>query len=312
MVHTVLGPVDAKSLGYTLMHEHMLMLNHAMRFAFPNWLDEKRFMDTAVPQLKRIAALGIRAIIDATPINLGRDVKLIRALSEASGIHMIASTGLYHFESPHVSVTDAQWLADKFTEELTIGIQGTDIRAGVIKCATDEQGVTPCNKLMLEACAIACLRTNAPILTHTCAWLENGLAQQQVFQEMGVPLRKVVIGHSGDSNDLGYLTALMENGSYIGMDRFGLEQFNAIENRVDTIVKLVKRGWARRILLSHDSNFFDDFWRPWHINPYRPQHEGHNMRLITERVLPALCEKGVSQSDIDLMMRDNVARLFEE
>lgn len=310
MIQTVLGPVDGSELGYTLMHEHITMMDHVMRFTFPDWLDEKRLIDLAVPQLKRLYELGIRTIIDATPINLGRDVNLIAELSKLSGIHMVACTGLYHFESPWVEEVDPDWLADLFVRELCEGIQGTSMRAGAVKCCTDEQGVTPINRAMLLGSAKAAIRTGVPILTHTCTKKKNGLEQQQVLLDAGVDPKRLVIGHSGDSNDLEYLEALLKNGSYLGMDRFGLEQFNPMEDRISTIVKLVERGWAGRLMLSHDSNFYEDAWRPWHKPAYHPQG-AHNMRIVSEIVIPALLQRGVSQQDIDRMMCGNVQALFE-
>lgn len=311
MVQTVLGPVAGSALGATLMHEHIIMIDPAMTLAFPDWLDMDRFAQVVGPQLKRLYELGIRTIIDATPINLGRDVRVIEAMSRLSGIHMIACTGLYHYENPWVCNPDPEWTAEMYIREITQGIQGTSIRAGAIKCATDENGVTDWNRAMLQAAAMASVKCDVPILSHTCVEKKNGIDQMKVLLDAGASPKRVVIGHSGDSNDIGYLKELLASGCWLGMDRFGLEQFNPMDRRIDTLAKLIGMGYAGQLLLSHDSNFYSDPWRPWHAERYAPQTAGHNMRMISEIVLPRLREMGIGQDVIDMMMQDNVQRLFE-
>lgn len=311
MVQTVLGPVPGSALGPTLMHEHIIMIDPAMTTALTDWLDMDKFSSVALPQLNRLYELGVRTIIDATPINLGRDVRVIEAMSRLSGIHMIACTGFYHFESPWVFDPDPQWLSELYIREITEGIQGTAIRAGAIKCATDEPGVTPWNRAMLQASAIASAKCDVPILTHTCAEKKNGAEQLQVLLDAGASPKRIVIGHSGDSNDVGYLEELLSSGCFLGMDRFGLEQFNPMENRIATLARLLEMGYAGQLVLSHDSNLYSDPWRAWHVERYQPQTAGHNMRLVSEIVIPRLLEMGAVQSDVDMMLEHNIRRLFE-
>jgi phosphotriesterase-related protein len=105
---------------------------------------------------------------------------------------------------------------------ITQGIGTSGVKAAIIKCATDTAGVTPVIETILRASARAQKATGVPISTHTWAAGRTGLAQQAIFAQEGVDLRRVIIGHSGDSEDLDYLRGLMERGSTIGMDRFGL------------------------------------------------------------------------------------------
>src|SRR6266705_4935448 len=99
---------------------------------------------------------------------------------------------------------------------------------------------------MLSASAV-------PISTHTHAASEVGLNQQDVFESEGADLRRVIIGHSGDSEDLTYLRKIMDRGSYIGMDRFGVDIFLAGDKRVATVAKLCEAGYAEKMVLSHDA-----------------------------------------------------------
>ena len=224
MIQTVLGSMDEQGLGYTLAHEHMLLLNAQMRFAVPEWFNEETYFARTLPRIERLRKAGVDAVIDATPLNFGRDARVLAELSRRSGLTIIASTGLYFFEDPFVRSPDPQRLAELFVREINVGMQGTEIRAGAIKCATDAQGVTPCNRAMLEAAALASRQTGKPILTHTCSAdfsAKNALEQQAALLESGAAPGRVVIGHCGDSNDLDYLTRILRNGTYIGLDRFG-------------------------------------------------------------------------------------------
>ena len=125
-------------------------------------------------------------------------------------------------------------MVEMFVRDITEGIAGTGVKAAILKCATDEPGLTPGVERVLRAVAVAHRATGVPISTHTHARTRRGLEQQRVFAEEGVDLGRVIIGHSGDTTDLDYLKELIAAGSYIGMDRFGLDNILGFEHRVDT------------------------------------------------------------------------------
>ena len=114
-------------------------------------------------------------------------------------------------------------MVNLFVKDISEGIAGTGIKAAVIKCATDRPGITPGVERVLRACAQTHRATGAPITTHTARRVRRGLEQQEIFKSEGVDLTRVVIGHSGDTDDLGYLEELIANGSILGMDRFGID-----------------------------------------------------------------------------------------
>ena len=145
-------------------------------------------------------------------------------------------------------------MTDMFVGDITDGIADTDIKAAILKCATDEPGVTPGVERVLRAVAQAHRQTGVPISTHTHAATRRGLEQQRIFTEEGVDLSRVVIGHCGDTTDIGYLEELIDNGSYIGMDRFGLDMFLYTEERVNTVATMCERGHADKMVLSHDAS----------------------------------------------------------
>jgi phosphotriesterase-related protein len=307
-VHGVLGPIDTAQLGFTLMHEHVLIANWAMRQSFPDYLDVRRCVAEAGEELAEARRHGVATIVDLTPINLGRDVHVMREVAERSGVQIVAATGFYWTEEPWMEAWDHDTLTRYLVRDITEGIQATGIRAGIIKCATDRHGVTDLNRKLLEVTARAHRRTGVPISTHTSVAHRTGLAQQDVFAAEGVDLSRVVIGHCGDSEDLDYLEQILRRGSTIGMDRFGIDVILPTKQRVATIVELSRRGFASQMVLSHDASCHIDFFPREMVKAAVPHW---NFLHIPDDVVPALREAGVSAGDIEQMTVANPRRIFE-
>jgi phosphotriesterase-related protein len=199
-------------------------------------------------------------------------------------------------------------VADLFIRDLTQGIGTSGVKAAIIKCATDTAGVTPVIDNILRASARAQKATGVPISTHTWAAGRTGEMQQAIFAQEGVDLRRVIIGHSGDSEDLGYLRGLMERGSTIGMDRFGLENFLPTAKRVEVVARLCAEGYAPKMVLSHDASCWSDMLSEDAKRRTRPQwHYNH----ICDDILPALRKAGVSEDQIEQMLVRNPRAIFE-
>jgi phosphotriesterase-related protein len=150
--------------------------------------------------------------------------------------------------------------------------------------------------------------TGVPISTHTHPATRRGLEQQAIFDEEGVDLSRVVIGHSGDSTDLDYLKEIMSRGSYIGMDRFGIDVLLPFEERVNTVATLCEQGFAGQMVLSHDAACFND-WLPAEALPVMTPN-WHYLH-ITNDVIPALKNRGVTDEQVKQMMVDNPRTIFE-
>jgi len=309
-VNTVTGPVDTSALGFTLMHEHVFVLSEGVYANFPHLWDRDARLSGAVADLKEAKAHGVSTIVDLTVLGLGRDVATVREIAQASGMQVIVATGVYTYdELPHYfEGRPVEHMAEAFVHDIEQGIQGTDIKAAILKVATDEKGVTPGVEKALRGVAKAHRRTGVPISTHTHAATKRGLEQQRIFKEEDVDLGRVVIGHSGDSEDIGYLEALINAGSYIGMDRFGIDMFLPTDKRVATIVKLCERGHAGRMVLAHDASCHIDWFDNALIRQAAPRW---NYLHIPDDVVPALQEAGVSEADISAMTVDNPRRIFE-
>ena len=309
-VNTVTGPIDTAELGFTLMHEHIYVLSEGVIANFPHLWDREQRLSQAADALSEARAHGVDTIVDLTVLGLGRDVALARDISKACGVNVIAATGLYTYDElpHHFQSRDADYMAELFVRDIEVGIQDTGIKAAILKVATDQQGVTAGVEKVLRAVARTQRRTGVPISTHTHPASKRGLDQQKIFREEGVDLTRVVIGHSGDTDDTEYLEALMKAGSYIGMDRFGIDQPLNTEQRVATIVKLCAAGYAEQMVLSHDTSCYIDWFPAELIKQVMPRwHYLH----ISDDVVPALKAAGVSDDQIRTMTVDNPRRIFE-
>ena len=161
---------------------------------------------------------------------------------------------------------------------------------------------------ILRATAQAHRRTGVPISTHTHALRRVGLDQQRIFREEGVDLSRVVIGHSGDTTDLDYLEELISHGSYLGMDRFGIDSILSFEDRVNTVAAMCARGYAVRMVLSHDAACYMHHLPERELPALLPRW--HYLHIHND-VIPALKQKGVSDEQVQTMLVENPRQIFE-
>jgi phosphotriesterase-related protein len=316
-VQAVGGPLEAQNLGRVLMHEHVFILDPDFLTNYPelDGFDEARHVPEAIVRLNELKSGGIDTIVDLTVLGIGRNIRRIQTVQAETDLQILVATGLYTFnEVPHIVHIRgrshpggaAAFLTEMFVGDITDGIAGTGVRAAILKCATDEQGVTPDVELVLRSVARAQRATGVPISTHTHPRTRRGLEQQDVLESEGVDLTRVVIGHSGDTADLDYLEEIMRRGSFIGMDRFGIDPILSFDERVATVATLCERGYADQMVLSHDAACFID------LSPNIRAHLPNSHYLhISRDVIPALEKHGVSQEQIDQMLIANPRRIFD-
>ncbi|WP_328611995.1 phosphotriesterase-related protein [Amycolatopsis sp. NBC_00345] len=318
MVDTVRGEVAPADLGKVLMHEHIFVLSPEFVANYPehDGFDERVHVPEAIEKLRALKAAGIDTIVDPTVIGLGRYIPRVQEIAAEVDLNIVVATGLYtyndlpHYLSlrgPGTMLDGEEPMVAMFVGDITDGIAGTGVKAGVLKCATDEPGVTPGVERVLRAVAKAHRATGAPIMTHTHAGTRRGLEQQDVFESEGVDLGRVLIGHSGDTTDLDYLTALADRGSLLGMDRFGIDAYLPFEERVATVAALCERGYAGSMVLSQDASCYMD----WLEAPVREAvlPNWHYLH-ITDDVLPELRARGVAEADLTKMLVDNPRRFL--
>ena len=301
-VPTFTGEAGGDGLGVTLIHEHVFVTDPELdvNMPHPEW-DEQAYIERAVHTLSSLYELGVRTVVDLTVIGLGRDVGRVAEVAARVPVQIVASTGCYAAEvlppyfrlnGPGLVVDAPDPLVELFVGDIERGIAGAGVRAGMIKIASDAAGFTPDTHRVFAAAAEAQRRTGAPITTHSHAASRGGVAQQDVLDRLGVPLDRVVIGHSGDSTDLGYLRGLADRGSFLGFDRFGMEHVGSDEERIRMLLQLLDAGYAGSIVLSHDAAVFSRVtppsWRALHAPSWKMSH-------LFENVLPQLRAAGLDE-----------------
>src|SRR5919201_5178499 len=264
-VPTVTGMVEADQLGTTLIHEHLRNSDEAVHEQWPiagavkedqpHEVAPDEVFEIAVREAKTAVDLGVKTIGEPTAMFLGRDVEFMRRVAEETGLQVIPCTGIYTYDYlPQFFMNrDPDQIAEMFVHDIENGIQGTDIKAAFIKCAADEPGVNENIEKVHRAAARASNRTGKPIMAHTRPASNTGPRQLEILiDEEGVPPERIQLAHTGDTDDLDYIEGVLERGVWIGMDRYGLEIFLPIEKRNATVLELLNRGYADRMMLSQD------------------------------------------------------------
>lgn len=317
-INTVKGAIETDQLGQTLMHEHIFVLSTEINQNFPEiWGDEEKRVSDAITRLNELKSRGVGSVVDLTVIGLGRYLPRIQRIAQQTNINIIVATGVYtyndipmyfQYRGPNTDLGGPELMTEMFVRDIEKGIAGTNVKAAILKCATDKQGVTSGVERVLRAVAQAHRKTGVPISTHTHAHTERGLEQQRIFEEEGVDLSRVIIGHSGDTTDIAYLEKLVAQGSYLGMDRFGIDILLPFEDRVKTVAEMCKRGHANKMVLSQDAACFND-WLPEEALPV-VLPRWHFLHIHND-VIPALQEQGVTDEQIHLMLVENPRKIFE-
>lgn len=336
-VQTVTGPVAAGDLGVTLSHEH-LMVNLRCNWS-PTDDPEIAFLPVAPERLGRIRAnpfaardnlliddpevvadelrryrrVGGATVVDATPSGIGRDIRILEWLASQTGLNLIAGCG-YYVEATHppgMKHRSVEALAAEMINDLTVGIDGTEIKAGVI----GEIGVTrypmePDERKVLQAAAIAHQATGRAIIAHSASGDESPFEVLEVLSEAGADLTRVVQSHLDDRfrTDVDKFRRVAEMGANLGLDTFGRDvyyrsrgyQLPPDETRVNTVVALIEAGLTDHILPSQDICFKHE----------QGVNGGHGFDHFISRIVPRLMLAGVTDDEIDRMLRRNPARVL--
>ncbi|HEY2216249.1 MAG TPA: hypothetical protein VGH21_02060 [Solirubrobacteraceae bacterium] len=296
-MQTVEGPVEADELGLTLAHEHVRFRDEAVFEQWPGRYDDQLELEAALLAVNQAKERGVRTIVDPTAMFGGRDVRFMKRVAEQTGVRIVACTGIYSYDYlPHYFANrDVDVMADHFVEDIEIGVQGTDIRAAFLKCAADAAGVTENVEKIHRACARASVQTGAPIMAHSMPAVGTGPRQLEIFREEGVDMAKVHVAHCGDSDDIDYIEGLLDQGVYVGLDRYGLEMYMPIDKRNSTTAELLRRGHVERLMISQDFCATIDWFPPEAAEVFEGQGAIRNwsMTLVFDEVVPWLREQGV-------------------
>lgn len=318
-VPTTAGDVDIDDLGTVLMHEHVFIRTETLQFNWPGFggWDEEAELAKARERLTDLHAHGVDSILDMTIAGLGRDPDLVRRAAEGTGIKVLFATGYYtyndlpfpfHYRGPGKLIDDGDAALEAlFERDVTVGMGDTGIRAAVLKLTTDAPGMTEDIRRLGDAIARVHQRTGTVICTHTHALTRRGLDQQELFRRHGVDLGRVMIGHSNETTDLDYLERLIDNGSYVGWDRCGLDLVVPLEEQLETLAELCRRGYADRLMLSHDKMSFSDWFRNEEVDAIVPEWQ---FTYIHDGLVPALRERGVTDEQVRQILVQNPRDFF--
>lgn len=312
-INSVTGPIDSADLGFTLMHEHVLVAASGLSRSYPDLLGPDREA-RAIATLKRAKAQGIDTMLDATTFDLGRDPELLRTVATAAGINLINVTGWWLDVPRFMLGVGANQMADEFIRDLNEGFRGTTIKAGMLKCAADAEGVTPALETMARAVSRAHVQTGVPIMVHSYPTGQVARRQIEIFREEGVDLSRVKIDHSNDTTDIEYLEWILAQGCFLGLDRYP-GRLVSPHSRTLTLKRLMDLGYGERLCPSHDCiclhihNEQADGSIPAEHAFMRSNPDQY--LYMHRHVIPELKTLGATDADIQMLFVDNPRRLFE-
>ncbi len=301
-VQTVTGPVDTREIGFTLPHEHLFLT--AWENDGYGSLQQLADDEVLAGELQAFRAAGGSCVVDQTPRGCGREPLRVRQLAERTEVFIVMGCGWYMepFYPPEdvLARRSVASIAAQLVEEIDHGLDGTEVRPGVIGEIGAAQGwLSPLEERVHRAVARAHVRTGLPITTHTTS-ADAGLEQLGLFEEEGVDLKRVCVGHCDSQPYLEYCTAIARRGAYVAFDNIGLQMGQLEDRLVHLIMELAGQGLERQVLLSHDVGQM----------PELRYFGGRGFTYLTEVFVPKLLASGLSQDVVDIMTIDNPRRFL--
>lgn len=285
--------------GYTYVHEHL----HIDLSGFKNNLDCRLDQyDLICQEMKDLRALGVRNIIEMTNRYMGRDPQFMLDIMRDTGMNVVACTGYYQdaFFPEHVATRSVEQLAQEMIDEILIGIDGSELKAGIIAEIGSSEGViTPLEEKVFIAAARAHNETGRPVSTHT-SFSTMGLEQLALLKAQGVSLSRVVVGHCDLKDNLDNILHMIDLGAYVQFDTIGKNSYYPDEKRIGMLHALRDRGLLNRVMLSMDIT------RRSHLKA----NGGNGYNYLLTNFIPQLRQSGFSQADVDTMLRDNPSQFF--
>jgi phosphotriesterase-related protein len=302
---TVRGWIDASGMGVTLPHEHALVSfqPYAEWARQPLTYDRDEVVRVVLPHLRRLRELGCRTFVDATPMNVGRDVVLLRRLSEESGLHVLTPTGNYAarenaFLPPHVFSLSAEGLAERWIREFSDGIEGTGVRPGFIKLGFNGRALSSVERKLIRAAAIAHRATGLTIGAHTGPAVA-AFEQLEVLAQEGVDPSAWIWIHAQGEPDSAKHIAAARRGAWISLD--GIDA-RSLERHVGFVTRLREEELLERVLISQDAG--------WYSVGQAMGHMTRSYEVLFTDFLPAIRARGFSATEIETLLVRNPARAF--
>ncbi len=317
-VQTVTGRVTTEELGSVLMHEHIFSSSMGIATHYPQ-MYRPDYMEKAVEDLHEMKACGFSTIVEATPVCLGRDVRALKKASELSGVNIIASTGWWGCEPPYLGPSTAEQWARCFIDDINVGCDGTDIKAGILKAAMDYDGATPWKVKMHHAVGMAQVETGKKIFLHTYCPTETPRKQLVALKEVGVDMNNVAVDHIPETTDLDFVKWIYDQGVWLGIDRIPIMRLPGdcgavhAETRLKFVKTLLDEGMGDRMLFSHDfssvSPLFDN--QPEDVKEDVVRQNPYRFRYLKEYAFPKIADMGIDPDYLWSLTYKNPKAFFE-
>jgi len=301
-VMTVHGPISPADLGVTDYHEHLYVEP-------PAWLhkiDPDFALDSvekSAAELKTFAAAGGRSLVEMTAVDFGRDVRKIVAVADAvPEVHVIMTAGYnrpYYMGRWAHAVSEADMVRDT-VRDLTVGIDGTSIKAGVIKCGTEYNNFNEIGRKLVRVAAAAHRETGRPVITHTTAGT-MGYEQATTLMENGVAGHRIALSHMDRNADAADHKRIAKLGVYVGYDCFGKSKYGPESRRVSLIRDMIDSGFGKRVLIGNDLGR-PSYWRSYGGGP--------GLDYVLTGFRQRLRDDGFSEAELTMLLVDNPRRFF--
>lgn len=330
MITTVLGEINENQLGVTSSHEHIFIDMRKCVDITGNepecFYDEVKFnnrgevlgdpyaildnallegIDDAVCEIEQFRKWGGETIIDCTLDEIGRDPVALKEISERTGVNIIAGCGHYYHKAhyPYVKNATVEDLAQEMRNDLLIGINGTDIKAGIIGEIGTSAIISDDEKKVLRAAGIVGSETGKAIHVHTDLYTQNGFQILDILTAEGVFPEKICIDHVDVLPNVEYIKGLMDKGAYVEFDDFGKEFYLSEERRfiydrerIILLKHLIDEGYSKQILICNDI-CLKTMWKKFGGAGY-----AHILRLVKHMAL----ENGIDEKTYYSLLTDNV------
>lgn len=298
---SVKGKIAVSKLGPALIHEHVLVDFIGAEKISPDRWKHDEVIRKVLPYLLEIKQRGIQTLVECTPAFIGRDVVLLKKLSEQSGLNILTNTGYYGASDnkylPKWAFTEtAEQLANRWIAEFEHGIEGTGIRPGFIKTGVNSGALSELHQKLIKAAAFTHLKTGLTICAHTGPALP-AREEIEILKQSGVhPSAFVWVHASGSAEEL---ESVGQSGCWISLD--GVNTDN-IAKHVELLTFLKNKGRLTQVLISHDAGW------------YRPGEPGggefRGYTAISDKLIPALKTNSFTEADIRTLMVTNPAKAF--
>ncbi|MCO5220303.1 MAG: hypothetical protein M9947_01820 [Thermomicrobiales bacterium] len=297
-IMTALGPIAPSNLDLTLHHEHVVAKPMDVGRDDPDLLLDS--VDAAVAELEDAFHHGLRGIVDMTPVDYGRDPAAILWVAQRVPVHVIVITGHHKHvhAAPWVGEKSVAEIAARSIDEIRGGIEGTALRAGVVKAGTSLNEITEVEGRVLRAGAHAHLATGVPISTHT----DKGtmaLEQIAILRAEGVDPARVIVGHLDFALEEDYLLRVLDTGAFVSFDQISKTKYAADEDRAAMLARLASRGYIDQLLISGDLAR-KSYWLAYEGGP--------GFRYLIESFPVMLMEAGLSAVEVRAILVDNPGR----